>query len=681
MTRSIAILWLLLGVASAAADDLVLDRSATLDRELVGNLTVRNGAAVTAQNIRITGNVRVESGASFYGIGVRIDGNLTADQSRNLTLKSYGEVASVVGGEVQVHAAAGAVRIFDAQIGGHSLVQDCLAQDIVIRDCSVGGDVQLFANQVTRYFVLRNNEILGNVQAALNQPAPSESGNRVSGPATAGSLIEVRAAGDEGSELFELQIDQRAVRRWTASRELRLWRYLAGEIVAPDRLRVAFVNDGSNQSGYDRNLIVDAVLIDGATYETEAESVYSSGVVRDGSVLRPGFHQSETLARNGYFQFGLTGVEDALIRLALNAALPDGWSSSIFDDGEDIRWRTADPTGRNGVQGLFGAAGVVSSLKDTRSGKQFLARKSVSDATDRMLQWTIWEQGQSAVFDAPSLPYWEDRFNITQAGTYANVIHGSVQVELSDNQGQLDVWSVSDRMWKSELEPHLTGSLTSLTRMNVLDGGALLVRRVVRVGRIWLRGNPIALENPLFEAWTPLSNTAVNAIALSLTAQGTPDRYYIDSQSIPNYPAWPVAETRGWALAYDRRNLSSGPTFAVVFGRDPGWVRWANGTEVLPRRFVLNTMDFSGGLGILPGLWPAGLPEGSLIDQYYIFAPGRGIPSGTAAMLDLLADRLPAPRVYHAGAVLSGELSVIADRLGQLSSEPRHFTVRLGTVD
>jgi hypothetical protein len=307
-----------------------------------------------------------------------------------------------------------------------------------------------------------------------------------------------------------------------------------------------------------------------------------------------------------------------------------------------------------------------------------LARSHHGEVTDRVIQWTVWEQGQNAVYDVPSLPYYEDRFNIAQAGTYHNLLHGTAAIELVAERGQLDVWAVSDHLWKSELEVFLQGSIHSLTRTNVLDGGALLIRRVIHLGEIRRQGTEVTLGNPLFEAWNPFSDRVFNAFALSIDEQGAPDYWFQDSKNIPNYPSWPVADTRGWAIAYNRFQLASGPTFAVVFGRDQGLVYRGDGTTTDPQRFVFNCMDFNGGLGILPALWPKGLPRGSIIDQYYLFVPDHGIRPDTAAMLDALSDRLPAPRVYHPGAALSGALSVIVDRLSNLHLEPLTRTDHLG---
>ena len=63
-----------------------------------------------------------------------------------------------------------------------------------------------------------------------------------------------------------------------------------------------------------------------------------------------------------------------------------------------------------------------------------------------------------------------------------------------------------------------------------------------------------------------------------------------------------------------------------------------------------------------------------------ILLPGEGIDSTTAAQLDALAQRLPPPQVYHAGAQLEGELFAIADRLANLPDEPRIETDNIARV-
>ena len=126
--------------------------------------------------------------------------------------------------------------------------------------------------------------------------------------ASVGSQIVVRAAGDTGVERMELRIDDQVVRSWGNiggdydGRQFVSRAYTHPTKVSPDRIKVAFVNDGVTAEGADRNLRVDAVEIDGRRYESEAETTFSTGTWVDGSI-RPRFPQAETLEGNGYFQY------------------------------------------------------------------------------------------------------------------------------------------------------------------------------------------------------------------------------------------------------------------------------------------------------------------------------------------------------------------------------------------
>lgn len=660
--------------AMADSDDLVMSRHGTVVSDVAGDLIIRNGASVQAVNIRIEGNVRVETGGKLYANGIEIWGDFRVESAGNVTVRKSGTRFSSISGDVHIDQSRGVIRLFDIAMGGHVLLEDNPAADIVLRGNTIGGDLQLFSNQSSRTIVVRNNLITGNIQSLDNFPGVQFNNNLTNAPPAMGSLIEVLAAGETGTESIELLIDQIPVRRWTATQTFRNWRYIASEVISADRIRVEFLSNPVPTESNPPALHVDNIAIDGELYETESDDVYSTGL------QPPGYHQTQTLYSDGYFHYGLTRLEDELIVFALNTVLPDGWSSTLGPNGLDVRLRTYGPNGQVAYEARFGAAGAIASVRDISSGKELVAPSHHGEVTDRVVQWTIWEQGQSAVYDAPSLPYWEDRFNIAQAGTYDNVLHATSSVDWFPDRGQWDVWARSDRPWKSELEPHLQGAMDGLTRTIVLDGGALLIRRIIRVGEIRRLGVPVTLSNPLFEAWNPFADGAFNSLALSIGADGKPDHWFKDSVNIPHYPGWPIAETRGWAIAYNRFQLSQGPTFAVVFGRDIGQVHLGDGTIVAPQRFVLNTMDFSGGFCILPALWPKGLPAGSVIDQFYILFPSRGIDASTAAVLDALSDRLPPPRVYHPGAALSGELSVIVDRLQNGYLQPQYRTDQLGSL-
>lgn len=351
---------------------------------------------------------------------------------------------------------------------------------------------------------------------------------------------------------------------------------------------------------------------------------------------------------------------------AINAVLPNGWRSTVRIVGDDIWIRTVRPDGVAQFDFRLGAAGVIAELRNASSGESLLAPSFQGEVTDRVLQWTLWEFGEAVRYDVPSLPTFEDRFNTTQAGTFDNVLHGTVDVAIEGQQ--VSVWSVVDRNWKSEQDPNIESTVTALTQMTILDGGAIHVRRVIRIGEIRVRGNEVSLQNPYIESWNPLSDSALNTVALSINGNGAPSQTFVDG-SVPTYPEIPVEETRGWALGYDRFNASRGNNLAIVFGTDKGTVFRANGAATTNHRYNLNSLDFSGGFAILPGLRPGSLGEGSIIEQHLILLPNQTINAGTAAQLDALAQQLPAPRVFHPGVYPRNDLAPIAERLATLANQ------------
>ena len=127
--------------------------------------------------------------------------------------------------------------------------------------------------------------------------------------------ITIRAAGDMGDEQMLLQVDGSTVATFDnvggdfSNREYQTFTYDVDGISAND-VRVVFTNDLYDpDNGIDRNLRVDSINIDGVTFETEANEVFSSGVWVSGLGFVDGFQNSETLRGDGYFQFAEDDVQ------------------------------------------------------------------------------------------------------------------------------------------------------------------------------------------------------------------------------------------------------------------------------------------------------------------------------------------------------------------------------------
>ena len=121
--------------------------------------------------------------------------------------------------------------------------------------------------------------------------------------------ITIRAAGEEGDEQLQLQINGTAVQTWNNvggnpdTGQFQTFTYDGGAGVTADQVRVVFTNDLYQPSqGIDRNLHVDSVEINGTLFQTEDPSVFSTGTWQDGAIT-PGFKESEVLHAGGYFQY------------------------------------------------------------------------------------------------------------------------------------------------------------------------------------------------------------------------------------------------------------------------------------------------------------------------------------------------------------------------------------------
>ncbi|MFY0610230.1 MAG: PQQ-dependent sugar dehydrogenase, partial [Hyphomicrobiaceae bacterium] len=148
--------------------------------------------------------------------------------------------------------------------------------------------------------------LTANVSDASGNAAPEAAANlTVDISPTDGSTISIFAQGQLGSENMDLLIDGVVVATYEnvpqAGEE---YTYQAGQEITADQVRIAFTNDLYDPAnGIDRNLIVDKIVIDGQTFETEDPSVFSTGTWLPEDGVQPGFGRGDLLHSNGYFQY------------------------------------------------------------------------------------------------------------------------------------------------------------------------------------------------------------------------------------------------------------------------------------------------------------------------------------------------------------------------------------------
>jgi glucose/arabinose dehydrogenase len=127
------------------------------------------------------------------------------------------------------------------------------------------------------------------------------------------AVVNVLAAGRTGTEQVQLVVDNQTVATFNniggnySTGQFVTLTYNHPTAVAPSQVRVVFTNDGLTPGGVDRNLRVDAIVLDGVRHETESPTVYSTGTYVAPQGRTPGKLQTEYLHLNGYVQYGATG--------------------------------------------------------------------------------------------------------------------------------------------------------------------------------------------------------------------------------------------------------------------------------------------------------------------------------------------------------------------------------------
>ena len=124
------------------------------------------------------------------------------------------------------------------------------------------------------------------------------------------STVEIFAAGATGEEQLDVFIDDQYQASFLnvggdpSARDFQVFTYETDQTLAADQVGIAFGNDSYNpETGFDRNLYVDKIVIDGVTFETEDPSTVSTGIWRNGGYTGPGNFETEEFNTNAIFTY------------------------------------------------------------------------------------------------------------------------------------------------------------------------------------------------------------------------------------------------------------------------------------------------------------------------------------------------------------------------------------------
>lgn len=113
-----------------------------------------------------------------------------------------------------------------------------------------------------------------------------------------GTTIDIYATA-AGTPRMELRINDQTVQSYNVVGTGSKYTYVSASNISVGQIKVAFVNDNANN-----DLIVDRIVVNGTTYQTEAPTTFSTGVYANGKCQsQGGYFQKEKLSCNGYFKY------------------------------------------------------------------------------------------------------------------------------------------------------------------------------------------------------------------------------------------------------------------------------------------------------------------------------------------------------------------------------------------
>jgi len=300
-----------------------------------------------------------------------------------------------------------------------------------------------------------------------------------------------------------------------------------------------------------------------------------------------------------------------------NTVDPADWTGTVQLHQNDI-WFVLDDNGVATYDFRIGTAGVISEMRNrVESFKALLSPSFNEEQTDRVIQWTIWSLGliRNVNYTGPSF---EQRYNVTQGGSFTNQLQQTIDVDINKANNQIDVYGKADLQWKLDNQSTMTGSHTALTRYSYDRRGFLKVYRVVSLGKPKLNGVVQQWNDLYLESWTPMKGDedVFTGLALDLDKKGVPSWWYLKNRNIPSYPHLKVSDTNGYAVVFNNQDRKAKDAVGIVYGKENVIF---NNTNAY---YVLNTLEWDTGIGVFPAILVEGnLPANSLVEQTMYIVP------------------------------------------------------------
>ncbi len=245
-------------------------------------LTLHRNGDIEEKKIDGLSQPRHWSEATILANGeVLVSGGSTISQDRDTAVK-YAEIWNPDTEQWRIGAEATEDRLY------HSATILLPSGAVMTGGGNPGGGIQQLSAEVYYPDHLFNANGKFNLRPRILGVVPESDGR---------AIVEVRARGDEGTEQFNLVVDNKVVRTFSVSTEMKSYFYFRNREITGSEVRVEFINDQYDPPLFDSNLTVDYIEIDGVRHETE------NGNVESFNLGEVGNFQNETLYTNGYFNY------------------------------------------------------------------------------------------------------------------------------------------------------------------------------------------------------------------------------------------------------------------------------------------------------------------------------------------------------------------------------------------
>lgn len=355
------------------------------------------------------------------------------------------------------------------------------------------------------------------------------------------------------------------------------------------------------------------------------------------------------------------------------------WSCEIASDEGVLVMRTINADVPQ-FELRVGAGGSITSIHDIPVDDMMNPPTELLEAgliTERVTQWTT--SSSSVSYDHPDLLPFEDSYKINQAGNSAGAFSPTVSVTVDFGACVIDVYSVPQDQWFSELDPFINNKLSMRTRIKMIGNGRVFVRRTMLVDRVVLEGVTAEFTNFTLDAPNFIDIDPFAHLAYTVSEQGFAETFK-SIGDIPTENDQAVDLTSGYIAMLDVNDQES-YAMGIIYGTKEvcraslGECEFAGSHQLSLREFLGEYVR------LIPSLRLQNLEEGAIIDASAVLLMQRATSTAFGVNINDWAESIDQPVVLPPGSVVwPDDFAGLATQLDENLDAPGDATDLLGPL-